>query len=167
MKPLISDEVNDGLNKIVQKLFEGNRIMDRAMSVLNIKFVMNKTVEQLHPKLAHLYPKLADVISDYQGARNMLTIYGLTPEDKTDYISPLDFFERLLDYMHDLESIVIEVSDVARENGDITTKIFLENFLITLIPVTNQSLLLVDKGELYEKDWMAFDHRIEDFIVLE
>jgi ferritin len=166
LRSLINENINNGLNDIVTKLFEGNRICDRAMSVLSVKFAMNKTVDNLHPKLAHLYPKLADVISDYQGARNNLTVYGATPLDSIDYNSPQEFFEKILDYQNDLEALVTEIRDRAENDPDITTKSFLEKFLIDLIPVTSQCLLLVDKGEAY-KDWMLFDANVEDFIILE
>jgi hypothetical protein len=166
LKPLIDEKVNDKLNEIVTKCFLGNRIMDRGVSILSVKFVMTRTADQIHPKLAHLYPLLGDTISDYQGARNCLTIYGETPLDDSDYNSPLDFFNKMLDYQEDLEALVSESIDVAREEMDYTTKIVLENFLVTLIPVTNQILLLIDKAEKYT-DWMLFDADVKKFIILE
>jgi hypothetical protein len=166
LRSLIIDNVNNGLNDIVKTLFLGNRICDRAMSILSVKFAMNNTVNLIHPKLAHIYPKLADVVSDYQGDRNCLTVYGDTPLDNMDYVSPQDFFERILDYMIDLESQCYEVLNKAQDESDITTVIFLQNFINTLIPVTSQCLLFVDKCEAYKGDWMSFDHNIEDFITL-
>lgn len=166
MRSLISESVNKELDGIVKTLFAGNRICDRGMSILSIKFVMNKTVSFLHSRLAHLYPKLADVVSDYQGDRNCLTVYGETPLDATDYESPSDFFERILEYMEDLESQCYDVLNKAQEDSDITTVVFLQKFIDMLIPVTSQCLLLVDKCEKYNNDWMRFDHDIEDFITL-
>jgi ferritin len=166
MKPLINDKVNNKLNEIVKKLFEGNRILDRCMTEFSVKFAMNNTEGQLHPKLAHLYPKLADVISDYQSARDCLTIYGETPLDDSDYNSPLDIFNKILEYQEDLESLVAESIDTAKEDSDYTTKVVLDKFLLDIVPVMNQILLLVDKAESY-KDWMMFDADIEKFIILE
>ena len=164
MNSLIPDNLNSKLDEIVTKCFEGNRIMDRGMSVLNIKFVMNRTVKFLHPKLAHLFPLLGDKVSDYQGSRNNLTFYGITPADGTDYNTVLEFFERSLEYMQDLESLVAEALNLAREEDE-TTYVFLEHFLRKLIPITEQCLLLVDKAKLYT-DMMLFDHNVEDFIIL-
>ena len=45
-------------------------------------------------KLAHLFPALADYVSEYQASRNNTTRYSLTPEDNSDYLSPLEFFEK-------------------------------------------------------------------------
>lgn len=166
MRSLISEELNNKLNQIVTMCFLGNRIADRGVSVLEVKFCMNKTGNILHSKLAHLFPVLGDFISDYQNARNELTIYGNTPRDDTDYQSPMEFFERMLDYMTDLEALVGDAIEKSKDEFDYTTKCLLNQFLLKLIPVTNQCLLLFDKGEKYNNDWMAFDHNVEDFIIL-
>jgi len=165
MRPLIPDKLNGRLDEIVTKCFEGNRIMDRGMTILSVKFAMNKTESLLHPKLAHLYPLLADKVSEFQGSRNNLTFYGVTPADGSDYGKPLDFFEKILSYMNDLETLVSDVMDESREE-DPVSYVFLEGFLRELIPVTNQCLLLVDKAEFFSDQIMLFDMAVEDFIIL-
>jgi hypothetical protein len=166
LRSLIDGNLNSKLNDIVKTLFQGNRIFDRGMSVLTIKFNLQKTVSMIHPRLAHLYPKLADVISDYQADRDTETIYGLTPLDESDYNVPLEFFEKVLEYQENLESLVTEVIDESNSSGDKTTKVFLEKFLLDLIPVTAQLLLLVDKCEAYGDQMQLFDSNVEDFITL-
>ena len=166
MNALITSVVNNKLNDIVTGFFEGNRICDRAMSVLDVKFVMNKSSSILHEKLAHLFPKMADVVSDYQGSRNCLTVYGLTPLDDMDYATPQDFFDRILSYIIDMESLCYETYDMAMKESDITTASFIMKFMKPLSVVTNQCILLVDKGRAYNGDWMRFDHDIDDFVFL-
>lgn len=166
MRSLITNNVNTKLDEIVTYCFLGNRIADRAMSVLDIKFVMNKTSSILHEKLAHLFPQLGDVVSSYQSSRNCLTIYGETPRDDSDYFTPKEFFEKMLDYMTELESLCNDAYVLSEEESDFTTSSFLQKFIRILIPVTNQCILLVDKAEQYNNDWMRFDHDIEDFIIL-
>lgn len=166
MRPLISQEVNSQLDILVGKFFEANRIMDRGCSVLDARFAMNKTSGILHKSLAHLYPLIADKISTYQSQRNNLTVYPQTPMDSTDYLTPLSFFERMLNFQVEIENSCYEVCEFADENNDYMTKIFLDNFMLSLIPVTQQLLLLVDKAEIYGGNFMGFDHRIEDFIIL-
>ena len=134
--------------------------------VQNEKFVMNKSAKILHSALAHAFPKLADVVSDYQGSRNCLTVYGATPLDDTDYSSPQDFFERILEYMTSLEALCSDVRKLAFDEDDFSTVSFLDSFIQKLNPYTNQCILLVDKGVAYKGDWMKFDHDIEDFIIL-
>jgi len=165
MRPLIPEQINKKLDEIVTKCFEGNRIADRGMSVLGVKFAMNKTEEVLHEKLAHFFPKLADVVSSFQGSRNNLTFYGATPADNSDYSHPLEFFERLLDYMMDLETLISEGVELSMKE-DIPTFSFLVSFSRQIAQVTNQCLLLLDKAELYKDDCKTFDERIESFVIL-
>jgi hypothetical protein len=166
LKSLIDDNVNNGLNDIIKQCFLGNRICDRAMSVLSVKFVLPKAVGLLHPKLAHAFPKVADLISDFQNDRNTLSAYLETPTDVTDYQSPTEFFQRILDFMTDLESLCYDVLGKASDESDMTTAVFLQDFIRVLIPITAQCLLLVDKAEAYNGDWMRFDHDSSDFITL-
>lgn len=163
---LLSEKMNDGLNKLVQRLFWGNRLLDRMMSVLSIKFVMNKTSGTLHPILAHSFPLMADVISDYQDYRNCMTVYLDTPTNGTDYKDPLELFTTFLDYMTELEKLIHDTIDMAEKEKDRTTKVFLEQFLNLIIPYTGQALLLHDKAEAYGEDWMDFDRDIENFLLV-
>lgn len=165
MKQLIPEKLNSKLDMIVTKCFAGNRMADRGMTILGVKFAMNKSESILHAKIAHLFPALADVVSEYQSSRDNLTFYGATPADNTDYATPLEFFEKLVEFMIDLESLVVEVMEDA-VTEDMSTYAFLLEYLRKLNPVTGQCLLLLDKAENYKDDWMAFDYRIDSFITL-
>jgi len=163
---LLSEPVNKKLDELLTACFAGNRLCDRAMSVLDVKFFMNKSVSILHPGIAHLFPMLGDVVSEFQSDRNQMSVYGLTPLDATDYNSPQDFFEKLLEFVEDLESLSYDVKQIALDENDHTTVAFIDDFIETITPLTKQCLLLVDKGNAYKGDWMRFDHDIEDFFVL-
>lgn len=165
MRPLIPENINNKLDEIVTKCFEGNRFADRGMSILGVKFAMNKTEGILHEKIAHHFPQLADVVSSFQDSRNNLTFYGLTPADRSDYSSPLEFFEKLVDFMMELESSVSEGMEMTIHE-DCVTFAFLTEFIQDVAKVTHQCLLLLDKAEQYKEDWKSFDERIESFIVL-
>lgn len=167
---LINDRVNNSLNLLVQKCFEGNRILDRIMSQLSIKFTMNHTSDALHPILAHAFPLIADLIGDYQDSRNALTSYLETPMDNTDYETPLNLFTRFFNYMEELEGSICDVIDIVEEENDRMTKVFLEKFLLAIQPYTAQAILLVDKISMYgdePQDWMQFDRNIDDFLIVE
>lgn len=164
-KGLISENLNDSLNSLVGECFLGNRILDRDMSILSVKFVMNNTVKFLHTGFSHLYPLLGDIISDYQGSRNCLTVYPMTPEDASDYNTPLELFNRFYDYQITFENSVKEVLEQAIDEKDYTTKQFLESFLITLSKYTEQVILLCDKAESYGDNHMNFDKDIEKFFI--
>lgn len=166
IRGLISDELNSSLSELVGECFAGNRLLDRMMSIINVKFSMNRTEHVLHSGLAHKFPLLADKISTYQASRNNLTVYPETPLDASDYTSPLEAFSKFLTYMRRLEGYVIEVINESKEIKDVMTEQFLNRFLLNLNRYTEQAILLVDKAEKYENDWMNFDNRIDYFYIL-
>ena len=165
MRPLISEELNLKIDSLIGKCFEFNRLLDRQMSVLDTKFCLPKTSSILHLKVAHKFPAYGDVLSDYQSARNNLTVYPPTPFGAKDYDKPLDIFEEMLSFMQGFENDVYEVCESAELENDYMTKVFLDSFLLSLVPMTKQFLLLLDKCEAYS-DMQLFDSNIEDWIIL-
>ena len=143
---LISEELNNMLNDVLTKCFALNRLLDRDMSLLSVKFKMARTAEILHPALAHAYlgDEFADSISEYQASRDMLTIYGATPIGNKDYNTPLDL---IVDYYNEnleLQEMIYDTVDKAIEVGDYTTKIVLDGLLSRLSKYTALSITLVD-----------------------
>lgn len=163
---LISKEMKASLEKIISHCFYINRMLDRMCSILSVTFVMPITSNILHHNLAHLYPVLADNISDYMDARDCTTIYGETPRGDQDYDTALDCFNKMLEINLDLESLVKDSIALAQTSNDYSTKVMLEKFLLKITPITKDILLLVDKAEMYgntDASMMKFDHDILDF----
>lgn len=165
MPQLISEELNTEFSNLVGKLFALNRLCDRGVSVLSVVFAMNKSSEIIHKKICHLAPAIADLISEFQDGRGCLTIYPATPIGNSLYQTPKDFFQELFDFMVLFEGDVESVKGLAQENGDYASMVFLDSFMLKILPLTRQCLLLLDKINAYD-DIMLFDHNIEDFIIL-
>ena len=168
MEGLLTQEIKTSLENIVKQCFENNRIADRIMSLINVKFVMPSTEKILHPGYAHLMPAIADVVTDYMAARDCTVIYGETSRGDQEYDSPLDCFRKLLEINLTLETLTKETITLSLSQGDLSTKVKMEEFLLKLIPVTSDLLVIVDKGELYNNlespmDWMNFDRDIHNF----
>ena len=163
---LLKDEMKEYLENIIGKCFLNNRMFDRMVSILSVKLVMPITGDIIHHKLAHLYPRIADLVSDYMAQRNCTTIYQQTPEGSQDYNNPIECFDYMLELNLSLEKEVKNAIKLADEINDYTTKVFLDDFLRKLISVTDTILLLDDKIGMYENNkngWMKFDSDIEDF----
>lgn len=163
---LISKDIKESLEKIISHCFYCNRMLDRICSILSVTFVMPITSDVLHHKLAHLYPLLADDISGYMDSRDCTTIYGETPRGDQDYDTALDCFNKTLEINLNLESLIKDSIILSQEAKDYTTKVFLEKFLLKIIPLTKDILLLVDKAEMYgdsDLSMMKFDHDILEF----
>lgn len=163
---LISKEIKTSLEKIISHCFYCNRMMDRMCSILSVTFVMPITSNLLHLNLAHKYPLLADKISDYMDGRDCTTIYGATPIGDQDYETALDCFNKMLEMNLEFESIIKESIKLSEESNDYTTKVYLEEYLLHIIPITKDILLLIDKAEMYgdnDINMMKFDHDVTSF----
>lgn len=143
---LIVEDLNNMLNELVTKCFEINRLVDRGVSILSVKFKMPKAAELIHQNIAHAYPSniLADSISDYQASRDNLTIYGATPIGNQDYASPLDFIRTYYNANLELQDMIYDTMDKCIEVGDYTTKVFLDGLINRLSKYTSMSIILVD-----------------------
>lgn len=165
---LLTSEIKSLLENIVSHCFYSNRIVDRICSIMSVKFVMPNTSNTIHHKLAHLYPLLADEISDYMDSRNCTTVYGATIAGDQDYDNYIECFRKILELNLNLESLVKDAIVVAQTSGDYSTKVYLENFLLKLIPITRDIMLLSDKAEMYgdgDLNSMRFDHDFSIFNV--
>lgn len=163
---LISKEMKVSLEKIISHCFYNNRILDRMCSILSVTFVMPITSNILHHNLAHLYPLLADDISDYMDSRDCTTIYGETPVGDQEYDTVLDCFNKILEINLHLESLIKESIVLAQSINDYSTKVYLERFLLKILPITKDILLLIDKAEMYgnsDMSLMKLDHDIVSF----
>lgn len=163
---LLKNEIKTSLEEIIEHCFYGNRIVDRICSLISVKFVMPNTENILHHKYAHKLPLLADEISGYMDARNCTTIYNETPKGDQEYKNVGECFEKILEINLELEKKTMESISMALKFGDYTTKVFLENFLYNLIPLTKDIQLLLDKYYMYgksNKDNMDFDNDIKSF----
>lgn len=143
---LISESLNNQLNELVGKAFAINRMMDRGMSLLLVRWKLINTVKHLHAPVAHVFPGdlFADGISDYQSKRDMESIYPATPIGNREYSKPLDFFKDFLNECIEFEDMIKDAIDTSVKDEDITTKVFLDGILKNLVPFTALAQDLVD-----------------------
>ena len=148
---LISEKLNNMLCEIIGECFSINRMLDRGMSLLDTKFAMKNTAALLHPGLAHVFlgSKFADGIGDYIGSRNNLVYYPATPIGDKDYIAPLEFVKDFYTHMINLQTMTYDAIDEAVEEGDYSTKVFLDGFLKNIIEYTDIAQTLIDVFNSY------------------
>jgi len=165
---LISPRTNEQLNLIIQQMFILNRILDRAVSIMSVKFCCVESSEVIHKKFAHKFPLLADQISEIQDAFNVLTDYLETPTDVSDYNSLSEMFERVLENVMSANDLITGAIEIANEESDINVKASLQSFLATdFIKYIKQSIILRDKAILYGDNILQFDRDINTFFKLE
>lgn len=166
---LIKGNINQAINVLIGKCFAINRMLDRGMSLLDVRWKMIHTARYLHPQLAHAFTgdKFADGLSGYQASRSNETIYPATPEGNRDYNKPIDFFRDVLKEILEFQEMLYDVYDLAKDEGDLTTKKYMSSVIGNLVPYTDLVMTLIDLSENFGSENMGIalmDANIEDYV---
>lgn len=163
---LISEETKSNIYLLVQRFFTINRMLDRALSVFSVKFAMNNFVKNFHVPYAHTFPIFADKIGDILDRYNVEVEYLQTPTDNSDYVKPLDFFDRLLNFHIETVELFNQTIKVTTENGEMQVVADLNSILVKFNIFVSQAILLRDKSNIYGDNLYAFDHDSSDFYIV-
>lgn len=154
---LINERTIKEINLVSQQCFWLNRVVDRAVSVLGVKFGMPITSKILHQGLAHKYPLLADNVNEILDMYNELVDYLDTPADTRDYEDIVELFQIILDENIKLYDMTRSAIFVSRETRDVNVEAHLLDFLEDVNEYIAQTITLRDKAvslkdnvEMYE-----------------
>ena len=154
---LINERTIKEINLVSQQCFWLNRVVDRAVSVLGVKFGMPITSKILHQGLAHKYPLLADNVNEILDMYNELVDYLDTPADTRDYEDIVELFQTILDENIKLYDMTRNAIFVSRETRDVNVETHLLDFLEDVNEYIAQTITLRDKAvslkdnvEMYE-----------------
>ena len=154
---LINERTIKEINLVSQQCFWLNRVVDRAVSVLGVKFGMPITSKILHQGLAHKYPLLADSVNEILDMYNELVDYLDTPADTRDYEDIVELFQTILDENIKLYDMTRSAIFVSRETRDVNVETHLLDFLEDINEYIAQTITLRDKAvslkdnvEMYE-----------------
>lgn len=164
---IVTQETQNAIIELIGECFKMNRYLDRAVSILGVKFVYNNTADLIHQYVAHYFPILADKLGEKALERyNIPVSYPATPAGMQDYSSA----EELL---HDLEDRVIEFQikfmgacKVAFENSDIHVYTDLLDLLEDVNKIVEQMILFADKIDKYNGSMSYDSHAKEHFFIL-
>ena len=167
MDNLVSKPTQDALMELIKQSFTLNRVFDRLVSYMGVKFAMNQTAELLHGGYAHLYLHLADVF----GARclesyNIPVVYGETPKADEEYSSVKECIEVLESKVVDYQALMMGVCKIAFNHDDIHVYADMLDVLKDYNLYVAQAILLKDKIEVYGNNIAAYDHDVKDFWIL-
>lgn len=161
---LISQELNARIDFAVTSAFRLNRLLDRACSILSVKFKLLKTSELLHKKFAHWFPQAADFLSNFQDSRGMLTVYGETPLADFDAVSHIELFEMFVDEFIKYQDEVEDIIDASILEKDRMTESFLRDYLLKLNPYIQSAMNVLDVARMYGTEPLGmqlFDNEIK------
>lgn len=165
---IVSKNTQDALMELIKQCFIENRKFDRMVSVMGVKFAMNKTSDRIHHGIAHWFPALSDQLGERCLERyNISVLYGETPSGIEDYDRASDIIAEVERRVIDFQTMFMGVCKIALDNNDIHVYTDLLDMLEDVNEVVEQVILLNDKMALYGEDRiMAYDHDIDHFWIL-
>ena len=167
MDNLVSKPTQEALMEFVKQCFVMNRFLDRAVSVLGVKFAMNQLANLLHHGLAHAYPNLSDTAGEKcLEAYNISVIYGETPRGDEDYSTVSECIREINKRTIDFQTLTMGVCKIAHDNNDLQVYADMLDILKKVNEYVTQTILLEDKIEVYGNNIAAYDHDVKDFWIL-
>ena len=165
---IVSKQTIEALYELIKQCFVENRFLDRAVSVLGVKFACNQSAGLIHHGIAHYFPALSDKIGELTLERyNIPVAYGETPSGTDDYNSVAEIIHAVNRHVIDFQSMMMGVCRIALDDNDIHVYANLIELLRDVNHVVEQTILLSDKIDLYGDNITAFDHDVKDFWILE
>lgn len=152
----ISDATYNQLNMLLQKSFDCNAQADNL--AYNIDYTRYPLiVDVYHHSFAHIFPQLADVVSDLMIKLNARPVRLGLPTYENEYLSLLDIFidnDRMAEeYRQEIRKTI----DIADMNNDYEVRIAMEDFLFKFLPYVKQSDIWRFKAEQYKECPQEFD----------
>lgn len=157
---MISENTSNALDVLLGAFFDLNRTTDRMVSIMQNKFAMPNAANIVHHKIAHLYPLLADKISEIKDNYNIPSVYPETHRDDRDYENTKDMFETLLNENFDAYKMIQYTYQIAQENNDLNVCSELIDFMNKFNKVIGQIYTLRDKGLELTDNFDQFDDHI-------
>ena len=144
-------------------MFDLNRTADRMASVMQNDWCMPNASDIFHHKLAHLYPLLADSLTEIKDRWNVSSVYGMTHEDGRDYTNLEDMFSTFLKENLEGYEMIKLAYKVAQEENDFNVQSDLVDFMQDYNKVVSQCITLHDKAEQMPNNFVQFDQYFDKF----
>lgn len=165
---IVSKETQNAVMELIGECFKANRKLDRAVSVIGVKFVCNNTANLIHHGIAHWFTALADDIGEKCLERyNIPVVYMPTPAGDKDYITATELIQDIESICIEFQTLMMGCCKVAFENNDIHVYADLLDMLEDVNEIVEQAVLLSDKITAFGEDKLiSFDGGVKEFWIL-
>lgn len=157
---MLSDKTSQALDILVGQYFQLNRTLDRMCSWMEVEFAMPNAANIIHHKLAHLWPLMADTVSDFKHQWNVATYYPETHGDNREYRDLEDMMDTMLKEALDVYQVIKQTYQIAKEEGDFNANAMLQDLMEDMNEVIAQVMVLDDKAKQMPTDYDAYDAHI-------
>ena len=155
----ISKETCKDLDILYGQFFNLNSLFDRAVSVMLNDWAMVQASDIIHHKLAHLFPLMADTVSEIKDNYDESSVRPEVEAHTEIYDGLEDMFDRLLDECMATYEMIKLVNKGALERGDINVHAELMELVRSYNKIIGQMLTLQNKAHQI-KSFDTFDDRI-------
>lgn len=160
---LISQETSEALDILVGKMFDLNRSFDRAVSWMQNVFSMPQASDIVHHNLAHLFPLLADSLTEIKDRYNIPSVYPETHKDDRKYENLFVMFTTLLKECSDGYEMIVKVEDIAISHKDKNVLADMVDFMQKYNELMGQVITLRDKAQQLPTAYDEFDRHIKSW----
>lgn len=159
---LISKETCKDLDTLYGQFFNLNSLFDRAVSVMLNDWAMVQASDIIHHKLAHLFPLMADMVSEIKDNYDESSVRPELQAHTETYDNLAEMFDRLLDECVATYEMIRLVNKCALEHNDFNVHVELTALMRSFNKIIGQMLTLNNKAHQIE-DFDTFDFRIKDW----
>lgn len=159
----LSDKTSQALDILVGQYFQLNRTYDRCVSWMEVEFAMPNAANIIHHKLAHLWPLMADTVSDFKHQWNVTTVYPETPTASSRYENLEDLTSHLLSNAMLVYDVIKQTYQIAKEEGDFNANAMLQKLMQDMNKVISQIILLNDKAKQMPTSYDEYDRHIDSW----
>ena len=157
---MLSERTSEALDILVGQYFQLNRTFDRICSWMEVKFAMPNAANIIHHKLAHLWPLMADTVSDFKHQWNVTTYYPETRGDKRTYDNLEQMMGTMLRETLDTYQVIKQTYYIAKEEKDFNANAMLQELMQDMNKVVAQIILLDDKAKQMPTEYDKYDRHI-------
>ena len=163
---LTSKPTLDVIQRLFDKFFDLNSLLDRHVYLLDIKFNLPKYQDYVHHSISHEMPLFADKIQEFGSLRGDMLYRGIVPEHREDYNKVQDLTESYVLALGDVEKLCGEAINTAISQGDLMYEDYIRSFEVDVVaPLIKQATVFYraikdyeDRNELYKwnKDFSSY-----------
>lgn len=157
----MSENTYNQLNDLLQKSFDFNAFADNC--AYNIDYTRYPNIGNIyHHSFAHVFPQLADVISEIMIKLNARPVRKPLNGYMEQYADLVTLFNENNKKTEEYRDAIRQTIDIADLEGDYEIRIAMENFLLEFLPFVKQSDIWYNKAIQYSSAPQQFDVHFEE-----
>ena len=123
----------------------------------------------IRPGIAHKFPLLADIITEYLGKRNYAVYYGLIPQIDYRYDKPSEYFWEFVNIMGEIRDDINTSLEMAENVKDYASSDILASFLSEYVDLYTKQAFILYYQSIQEEECgnlSSFNSHFEDLIII-